>query len=55
MKLMCESLGTSLTGECPREMRFDASRGICVPTEQPQRDYGAEFQAQAVVLTLTAL
>ena len=29
----------------PREIRFDASRGICVPTEQPQRDYGAEFQA----------
>lgn len=37
--------GTALTGECPRDMRFDTSRGICVPTAQPQRDYGAEFKA----------
>lgn len=37
--------GTALTGECPRDMRFDSKRGICIPTEQPQRDYGAEFKA----------
>ena len=37
--------GTSLTGECPRDMRFDTKRGICVPTAQPQRDYGSEYSA----------
>jgi hypothetical protein len=43
-----ESFAANGADECPQGMKWDASRKICVPPEQPMHDYGAEsFRSQA--------